>query len=74
MPCRAALPVVLGMGVASVLVGLVFCVRASRWYPFCLMGFFLCLVAPEGLGGGDVLKTGGTELCDDGLGVLPNVD
>lgn len=34
----------------------------------------LCLVAPEGLGGGDVLKTGGTELCDDGLGVLPNVE
>lgn len=73
MPCRAACQLFLGWELRVFWLVWCFFVWASRWYPFCLMGV-LCLVAPEGLGGGDVLKTGGTELCDDGLGVLPNVE
>lgn len=67
------MPVVLGMGVASVLVGLVFLCVGEPLVPVLFDGCFM-FGCPEGLGGGDVLKTGGTELCDDGLGVLPNVE
>lgn len=71
MPCRAACQLFLGWE-REWLVGLVLLCVGEPPVPVLFDGCFVCLVAPEGLGGGDVLKRIG--LCDDGLGMFSDVE